>query len=92
MFRERPFNAKTLGKRIGDHAGHLIADLFGGSPELDNLVSQLSRVNQSEYRKIEIQWAQGVVVVTAEGKVVTAWGKSMFDSEMKKIIDRLYGE
>ena len=28
MFRERPFNAKTLGKRIGDHAGHLIKELI----------------------------------------------------------------
>ena len=28
----------TLGKLEGDQAGHLIADRFGGSPNLDNLV------------------------------------------------------
>ena len=51
----------TPGKRKGtDHAGHLIGDLFGGSPELDNLVSQLARVNQSEYRRIEIQWEKAL--------------------------------
>ena len=51
----------TPGKRKGtDHAGHLIADIFGGSPELDNLVSQLAKVNQSEYRRIEIQWQKAL--------------------------------
>ena len=51
----------TPGKRKGtDHAGHLIGDLFDGSAELDNLVSQLARVNQSEYRRIEIQWEKAL--------------------------------
>ncbi len=40
--------------RHGDHAGHLIGDRFGGSPELDNLVSQAQRVNSSEYKAIFI--------------------------------------
>jgi hypothetical protein len=47
----------TLGKLPGDHAGHLAADMFGGSPKLDNLVSQLSDHNLSGYRKLENQWA-----------------------------------
>ncbi|QXE03370.1 DNA/RNA non-specific endonuclease [Terribacillus sp. DMT04] len=48
----------TLGKIKGkDHAGHLAADRFGGSPKLDNLVSQLSDVNLRQYKKIEDEWA-----------------------------------
>lgn len=47
----------TPGKLPGDHAGHLAADLFGGSPKLDNLVSQLSSINLSDYKKLENQWA-----------------------------------
>ncbi|MGG2017866.1 DNA/RNA non-specific endonuclease [Bacillus sp. S10(2024)] len=44
----------TLGKIKGkDHAGHLAGDRFGGSPKLDNLVSQLSDVNLKEYKKFE---------------------------------------
>ena len=39
-------NSNTLDKEIGDHAGHIFGDLFGGSPELDNLVSQAKDVNQ----------------------------------------------
>ncbi|WP_394888342.1 DNA/RNA non-specific endonuclease [Clostridium butyricum] len=27
----------TIDKEVGDHAGHLFRDRFGGSPELDNL-------------------------------------------------------
>ena len=49
-------NSATPGKLEDDHAGHLIADIFGGSPELDNLVSQAKVVNQKEYRKIERDW------------------------------------
>ncbi|HDR6297883.1 TPA: DNA/RNA non-specific endonuclease [Bacillus thuringiensis] len=48
----------TLGKVKGqDHAGHLAGDRFGGSPKIDNLVSQLSDVNMKEYKKIENEWA-----------------------------------
>ena len=51
----------------GDHAGHLAGDRFGGSPEIDNLVSQLSEVNLSDYKKLENQWAKA----PEEGKKVS---------------------
>lgn len=60
-------NPDTPGKLPGDHAGHLAGDRFGGSPELDNLVSQLSDVNLSSYKKIENQWAGAL----EEGKDVS---------------------
>ncbi|NRD76980.1 DNA/RNA non-specific endonuclease [Bacillus sp. BRMEA1] len=48
----------TPGKVKGqDHAGHLAGDRFGGSPKIDNLVSQLSDVNLRQYKKIEDEWA-----------------------------------
>ncbi|WP_144572643.1 DNA/RNA non-specific endonuclease [Bacillus paramycoides] len=51
----------TPGKVKGqDHAGHLIGDRFGGSPKIDNLVSQLSDVNLKEYKKIEEEWAKAL--------------------------------
>ena len=49
-------NSKTLDKEIGDHAGHIFGDLFGGSPELDNVISQAKDVNLKEYRRIERDW------------------------------------
>gem|GEM_PF-4421452 len=48
-----PHNPGTPDKLPDDHAGHLIGDRFGGSPELDNLVSQLSKTNLSDYKKLE---------------------------------------
>ena len=58
-YRKR-HNRNTLGKEMGDHAGHLIADRFGGSPELDNLVSQSAFVNLSEYKKLENIWDKAI--------------------------------
>ena len=59
-------NPKTAGKEDGDHAGHIAADRFGGSPDLDNLVSQSSNVNLSKYKKLENKWAKAI----GEGKEV----------------------
>ena len=53
-------NPDTYGKKTGDHAGHLFGDRFGGSPELDNLVSQAKNVNLSEYKVLENQWAKAL--------------------------------
>ena len=35
----------------------MAGERFGGSPKLDNLVSQLSDVNLKQYKKIEDEWA-----------------------------------
>lgn len=35
----------------------MAGDRFGGSPKIDNLVSQLSDVNLKQYKKIEEEWA-----------------------------------
>lgn len=56
-------NSNTAGKLPDDDAGHLFADQFGGSPELDNLVSQKSGLNRGikgnpkTYRNMEKQWS-----------------------------------
>ena len=51
-----PHSRNTPGKLPGDDAGHLFGDLFGGSPKLDNLVSQAREVNQVKFRDIERRW------------------------------------
>lgn len=60
-------NPNTFGKGANDHAGHLFADRYGGSPDIDNLVSQADYVNTSEYKKIENAWAKAL----EEGKKVS---------------------
>jgi len=66
----------TQGKVKGeDDAGHLIGDRFGGSPKIDNLVSQLSNVNKSQYKKIENKWAKAI----DEGKNVKIDAEIKYD-------------
>lgn len=49
-------------RRILSHLGTDVISIsrFGGSPKLDNLVSQAQRVNQSDYNIIENQWAKAI--------------------------------
>lgn len=63
----KPHNPKTPDKQEGDHAGHLVADRFGGSGDLDNLVSQAKKVNLKHYKRLEDAWARAI----KEGKKVT---------------------
>ncbi|WP_336762091.1 DNA/RNA non-specific endonuclease [Paenibacillus sp. USHLN196] len=72
-----PHDPVTPGKEPGDHAGHLAGDRFGGSPEIDNLVSQLSNVNLSQYKKIENQWANAI----KEGKQVKVNVEVKYDGD-----------
>ena len=56
----------TPGKQPGDHAGHLAGDRFGGSGQLDNLVSQYWLVNLSSYKVLENKWYRAI----RDGKTV----------------------
>ena len=53
-------------KQPDDHAGHIFADMFGGSPELNNLLSQAKNVNLKEYGRLERIWKKAL----QEGKEV----------------------
>ena len=75
-----PYNSNTPGKIDGDHAGHLAADRFGGSQDIDNLVSQSSRVNLSEYKKIENIWADAI----SKGKKVTTNVEVLYDKNSSR--------
>ena len=73
-------NPDTPGKLSDDHSGHLAGDRFGGSPELDNLVSQASKVNVSDYRILENKWAKAI----ESGKNVKVEVKILYkDSDMR---------
>lgn len=62
-----PHKSNSPGKLNDDHAGHLIGDRFGGSPKLDNIVSQSRLTNTSTYKSLENQWAKAI----KEGKSVS---------------------
>ncbi|WP_231038024.1 DNA/RNA non-specific endonuclease [Pectinatus frisingensis] len=49
-----------------DDGGHLIASIFKGSGEIDNLVPMNSTLNRSEYKSLENTWKNAL----DEGKTV----------------------
>lgn len=48
-----PHNSQSPEKIEGDDAGHIIGDQFGGSSDVDNIVSQEAGLNRGEYKKLE---------------------------------------
>lgn len=48
-----PHNSQSPGKLNGDDSGHIIGDQFGGSPDIDNIISQLAHLNRGEYKMLE---------------------------------------
>ncbi len=67
------YKTDSNGNIVSAHAGHIFADQFGGSPELDNLVSQRSTLNRAvkvdnkTYRAMEKSWSDAM----KNGKKVT---------------------
>ncbi len=61
----------------GDHAGHIFGDRFGGSGELDNLMSQLGKTNQSGYKVMENGWAK---VINNGGSITDVKWSAALDS------------
>lgn len=41
-----------------DDGGHLIATIFGGSGEVDNIVAMNANLNRGKYRSLEREWAR----------------------------------
>ena len=60
--------------------GHLIAKIFGGSGELDNLVTMDKIVNRSDYRIMENQWKNAL----QESKEVKVMIDIVYDGEDKR--------
>ena len=54
------YRKDTPGKETGDHSGHLIGDMFGGSGNYDNLISMKGRVNLSDFKKLENLWKKAI--------------------------------
>ena len=65
---------------LGNEGGYLIARIFGGSGELDNLVAMDKIVNTSKYKKVENQWQK----VLKEGKEVQVTIDIVYDGANKR--------
>ncbi|MED4079445.1 ribonuclease YeeF family protein [Halalkalibacterium halodurans] len=48
------------GKNPGDDGGHLIASIFKGSGDIDNLVPMNANLNRGAYKRLEYQWRKAL--------------------------------
>ena len=60
-----------------DDGGHLIASIFKGSGDIDNLVPMNATLNRSEYKTLENTWRKAI----EEGKEVTIKVKPIYDKK-----------
>ena len=72
-----PHNSESLGKLVKDDAGHLFGDQFGGSPQLDNIVSQSGVLNKGPYKNMEKFWADTI----RDGKKFSATIKINYEGD-----------
>ncbi len=63
-----------------DEDGSMIARIFGGSGELDNLLAMAAIVNNSKYKKIENRWGKAL----QEGKQVEVTIDVVYDGASKR--------
>lgn len=61
--KRNAYAQKTVGRddrKIDDDGGHLIASIFKGSGDFDNLVPMNGNLNKGEWRKLENSWSSAL--------------------------------
>ncbi|MDQ0221348.1 TIGR01741 family protein [Peribacillus cavernae] len=75
-----PYAQRIVGgndRVSNDDGGHLIASIFKGSGDIDNLVPMNATLNRSEYETLENTWKKALT----EGKVVTIKIKPLYEGQ-----------
>ncbi|MBO2535686.1 DNA/RNA non-specific endonuclease [Rummeliibacillus suwonensis] len=74
---------RTVGgedRLSNDDGGHLIASIFKGSGEIDNLVPMNATLNRKEYKALETSWKKAL----EEGKEVTVRVKPIYEGKSSR--------
>ncbi|MFC4076165.1 DNA/RNA non-specific endonuclease [Salinithrix halophila] len=61
--KRKPYSQRIVGREdraSNDHGGHLIASIFGGSGDIDNLVPMNQNLNQGRWKALENKWADSL--------------------------------
>ncbi|MQR94657.1 T7SS effector LXG polymorphic toxin [Fictibacillus phosphorivorans] len=78
--KRNSYAQRTIGREdrlTNDDGGHLIASIFKGSGEIDNLVPMNSTLNRSEYKTLENTWKKAL----EEGKEVIIKVKPIYEGQ-----------
>jgi hypothetical protein len=61
--KRKPYSQRIVGREnreSDDHGGHLIASIFGGSGDIDNLVPMNQNLNQGRWKILENKWSDAL--------------------------------
>ncbi|MGG3639967.1 DNA/RNA non-specific endonuclease [Bacillus gobiensis] len=78
--KRNSYSQRTVGREDrlpNDDGGHLIASIFKGSGDIDNLVPMNATLNRSEYKTLENTWKKAL----EEGKEVTIKVKPIYEEQ-----------
>ncbi|HHP9021786.1 TPA: LXG domain-containing protein [Listeria monocytogenes] len=85
-------NIKINWSEYAEHGMSRLKQRGLSKSQVDDFVEHGKVLSQNEGEKFAFITEDGVVIVSKDGKLVTAWGKKDFDEGMKKIIGKLYGK
>jgi hypothetical protein len=74
------------------HGSQRLAERGLSQENVDKIVKSGEAFSQAGGNKFLIVTKEGAVVVSKEGKLVTAWGKADFDDPMKELLKKIYGD
>ena len=91
IYVENP-NIKVDWTQYVEHAAERMQQRGMTQEMVNNIVENGKVLSQNNGNKFAYITQEGVVIVSKEGKLITAWSSADFDSSMLEIISRLFGE
>lgn len=85
-------NIKVDWTQYVEHAAERMQQRGMTQEMVNNIVENGKVLSQNNGNKFAYITQEGVVIVSKEGKLITAWSSADFDSSMLEIISRLFGE
>lgn len=85
-------NIKVDWTQYAEHAAERMQQR-GMTQEMVNYIVENGKVlSQNNGNKFAYITQEGVLIISKEGKLITAWSNADFDSSMLEIINKLFGE
>ena len=85
-------NIKVDWTQCAEHAAERMQQRGMSQEMVNNIVENGKVLLQNNGNKFAYITQEGVAIVSKEGKLITAWSSTDFDSSMLEIINKLFGE
>ncbi|MBO5523185.1 MAG: DUF4258 domain-containing protein [Roseburia sp.] len=85
-------NIKVDWTKYAEHAAERMQQRGMTQEMVNNIVENGKVLSQNNGKKFAYITQEGVVIISKDGKLITAWSSADFDSSMLEIINKLFGE